>query len=55
MASARAGDILVGMRRSGHEYKIGAGDGGAGIIGDERKPREAIAERAFIFDAADSG
>ena len=50
-----ARDILMRMRRSHDEDEVGAGDRGAGIVGDERERREAVAERAFIFDTAGGG
>ena len=48
-----AGDVRVGVRRRHDQHEIGAGDRGAGIVGDERKWGEALAERALVFDSAD--
>ena len=50
-----ARDVHVGMRRCHDQHEIGARDGGADMVGDERKRGEALAQRALVFDATDGG
>jgi hypothetical protein len=50
-----ARDILMRMRGNHDQDEVGTGDGGAGIVGDERQRGEALAKRAFVFDAAGGG
>ena len=50
-----ARDILMRMRGSHDQDEVGAGDRGAGIVGDKRQRREAVTKRAFVFDAAGGG
>ena len=45
-----AGDVFVGMGRRHDQHEIGAGDRRAGIVGDERERREALAQHALVFD-----
>ena len=40
-----AGDVFVRMGRRHDQHEVGAGDRGAGIVGDERKRREALAQQ----------
>ena len=48
-----ARDIFVRMGRRHDQHEIGAGDRGAGIVGDERERREALAQHALVFDPTD--
>ena len=48
-----AGDVCVGVGRRHDQHEVGAGDRGGGIVGDERKRREALAQDALVCDPAD--
>ena len=46
-------DVCMGMGRRHDQHEVGAGDRGGGIVGDERKRREALAQNSLVCDAAD--